>query len=198
MPVLTVNRDALWEALGQKYDHEAFDQLCFEYGLEIDETTEDSYKLDIGANRYDLLCLEGLAMALGVFIGKKDVPIFKALPPKDGKMLEVTVQQETETVRPYFSAAVLRGVKLDATRYDSFIALQDKLHQNLARQRTLVAIGTHDLSTIQGPFTYEALPPQDIDFAPLNQTKSMKGNEIMEFYEVSGKVNVPKTRLTRG
>lgn len=37
---------------------------------------------------------------------------------------------------------------------NSFIDLQDKLHQNICRRRTLVAIGTHDLDTIQGPFTY--------------------------------------------
>jgi phenylalanyl-tRNA synthetase beta chain len=74
-------------------------------------------------------------------------------------------------------------VKLDKSRYDSLIALQDKLHQNLARQRTLVAIGTHDLDTIQGPFTYEALPPKDIEFVPLNQTKKMNGEELMSFYE---------------
>jgi phenylalanyl-tRNA synthetase beta chain len=48
----------------------------------------------------------------------------------------------------------------------------------------LVAIGTHDLDTIEGPFTYEALPPKDIKFTPLNQTKSMNGEELMEFYEV--------------
>ena len=29
-------------------------------------------------------------------------------------------------------------------------------------------MGTHDLDTIQGPFTYEALPPEEIKFAPLN------------------------------
>ena len=44
-------------------------------------------------------------------------------------------------------------------------------------------IGTHDLDTIQGPFTYEALPPKDINFAPLNQTKKMNGEEMMAFYE---------------
>jgi phenylalanyl-tRNA synthetase beta subunit len=53
-----------------------------------------------------------------------------------------------------------------ALRYNSFIDLQDKLHQNLCRQRTLVAIGTHDLATIKGPFTYEALPPEDIKWVP--------------------------------
>lgn len=51
-------------------------------------------------------------------------------------------------------AAVLNNVQLTQERYDSFIDLQDKLHQNICRRRTLVAIGTHDLDTVEGPFTY--------------------------------------------
>lgn len=47
-----------------------------------------------------------------------------------------------------------------------------------------MSIGTHDLDTIKGPFTYEALPPKDIRFVPLNQTKEMDGEELMTFYEV--------------
>ena len=54
---------------------------------------------------------------------------------------------------------------------------------NICRKRTLVAIGTHDLDTIQGPFTYEALAPKDIQFAPLNQEKNMNAEELMTFYE---------------
>ena len=91
---------------------------------------------------------------------------------------------QTSQVRPFVSGAVLRNIKFTQARYESFIALQDKLHQNLARQRTLVAIGTHDLDTLQGPFTYEALPPEKIKFVPLNQTKSMNAVELMKFYEV--------------
>lgn len=30
-------------------------------------------------------------------------------------------------------------------------------------------MGTHDLDTVEGPFTYEALPPDQIKFKPLNQ-----------------------------
>ena len=90
---------------------------------------------------------------------------------------------QTSQIRPYFSCAILRNIKFTKARYESFIALQDKLHANLARQRTLVAIGTHDLDTIEGPFTYEALPPEQIEFAPLNQTKSMNAKQMMEFYE---------------
>ena len=94
---------------------------------------------------------------------------------------------QTTQIRPYVSGAILRNVKFTQTRYESFIALQDKLHHNLARQRSLVAIGTHDLDTLKGPFTYEALPPKDIKFIPLNQTKEMNGEELMEFYEVGAR-----------
>ena len=86
-------------------------------------------------------------------------------------------------MRPYVAAAILRNVSFNKARYDSFISLQDKLHQNLARQRTLVSIGTHNLDSIRGPFTYEALPPEKIEFVPLNQKKKMNAKEMMKFYE---------------
>jgi phenylalanyl-tRNA synthetase beta chain len=56
----------------------------------------------------------------------------------------------------------------------------------ILRKRTLASMGTHDLDTVQGPFTYEALAPKDIKFIPLNQTQEMDGNSLMEFYEVRG------------
>lgn len=46
-----------------------------------------------------------------------------------------------------------------------------------------VSIGTHDLDTIQGPFTYEAHKPEDIKFVPLNQTQEMNSKDLMTFYE---------------
>jgi len=58
--------------------------------------------------------------------------------------------------------------------------LQDKLHQNICRRRTLVSIGTHDLDTIKGPFKYEARRPEDIKFVPLNDTRTLNGHELME------------------
>lgn len=61
-------------------------------------------------------------------------------------------------------------------------APQDKLHQNLCRQRSLVAIGTHDLAKCRGPFTYEALPPSEISFVPLKQTRKFRADELMEHY----------------
>lgn len=117
---------------------------------------------------------------------------------------------QTASIRPHVVGAILRNVSFDDLSYQSFIDLQDKLHNNICRcvavgvaetrwqlrpdshsfyflsfsKRTLVAIGTHDYDTLKGPFTYEALAPEQIKFVPLNQTKSMDGNELMTFYEV--------------
>jgi phenylalanyl-tRNA synthetase beta chain len=140
-------------------------------------------KIEIPANRYDMLCFEGIALMLNIFRGKTPFPNYKLIEPKDGKMETITVHPDTAKVRPYVSGSILRNIKFTQDSYDSFISLQDKLHQNLARQRTLVAIGTHDLDTIKGPFTYEALPPKNIKFAPLNQTTVMNAEELMQHYE---------------
>jgi phenylalanyl-tRNA synthetase beta chain len=54
---------------------------------------------------------------------------------------------QTAQIRPLCSGVILRNIEFTQERYDSFIALQDKLHANLARNRTLVSIGTHDLDS---------------------------------------------------
>lgn len=68
--------------------------------------------------------------------------------------------------------------------YDSFIDLQDKLHHNLGRRRTLVSFGTHDLDTIKGPFTYEALKPEEIEFIALNKTEKTNAHKLFELLNV--------------
>lgn len=95
------------------------------------------------------------------------------------------VKPDTQRIRPFVVSAVLRGVSFTAPRYTSFIDLQDKLHNNICRKRTLVAIGTHDLDTVTPPFTYNALPPSDINFVPLSQTASFRADNLMEFYRTN-------------
>ncbi|GFS09107.1 phenylalanine--tRNA ligase beta subunit [Elysia marginata] len=204
MPIVSVRRDELFQALGQTYTDDEFDELCFQYGLELDEVTSEKeqmerekgvgkaegaseiveYKVEIPANRYDLLCMEGLARGLKIFLEKEKAPRYKPVPAVSGQTQRLVIDSSTAQVRPHCVAAVLRGVTLDESRYKNFIDLQDKLHENLCRRRTLVAIGTHDLDTIEGPFSYEALPPQEIKFTPLGQTKEFTAPELMEMYSV--------------
>ena len=52
------------------------------------------------------------------------------------------------------------------------------------------------MSKIKGPFTYEALPPEEIKFVPLNQSKELNGRELMEFYEVILESTISNCRMT--
>ncbi|RHN56881.1 putative phenylalanine--tRNA ligase [Medicago truncatula] len=204
MPTVSVGRDRLFAALGKTYTQEEFEDLCFSFGIELDDVTTEKaivrkekhleqeeadedeeviYKIEIPANRYDLLCLEGLAQALRVFCGFQEIPTYKLADISKDAMHKIHVKPETSLIRPYVVCAVLRGLTFDKARYNSFIDLQDKLHQNICRRRTLVAIGTHDLDKLEGPFTYEALPPSSINFTPLKQEKSFRADELMEFYK---------------
>lgn len=191
-PALRCPKESILTSLS-RFTADSFQDLCFDFGIELDEDTEDDpqrpkdeapvLKIEIPANRYDMLCFEGIALHLNIFRGKQATPKYRLLDIPESKMQSITVTEETARVRPYVAGAILRNVKFTQATYDSFIGLQDKLHQNLARQRTLVSIGTHDLDTIKGPFTYEAHPPKDINFIPLNQSKKMDGEELMKFYE---------------
>jgi hypothetical protein len=68
---------------------------------------------------------------------------------------KIGADEKTSPLRPYFASAILRLARpMNNLEYESFIDLQDKLHQNLCRMRKFVAIGTHDLDTIEGPFRY--------------------------------------------
>lgn len=92
MPNVPVERDMLFKALGREYTDEEFDQLCFEYGIELDEVVTEKrmkrklngdeeerdtvvYKIDVAANRPDLLCLEGIVQSLKVFLGDEAPPV---------------------------------------------------------------------------------------------------------------------------
>ncbi|XP_040306284.1 phenylalanine--tRNA ligase beta subunit [Herpailurus yagouaroundi] len=203
MPTVSVKRDLLFRALGRTYTDEEFDELCFEFGLELDEITSEKeiiskeqgnekaegasdvvlYKIDVPANRYDLLCLEGLVRGLQVFKERIKAPVYKRVTP-NGEIQKLIITEETARIRPYAVAAVLRNIKFTKDRYDSFIELQEKLHQNICRKRALVAIGTHDLDTLSGPFTYTAKRPSDIKFKPLNKTKEYTACELMNIYKV--------------
>jgi len=80
------------------------------------------YKIEVPANRYDLLCMEGLVLGLMIFQQKRSAPVYRRLTPDN--MLEVYNKPLTADVRPYVIGAVLRGVTMTPDRYQSFIDLQ--------------------------------------------------------------------------
>jgi phenylalanyl-tRNA synthetase beta chain len=146
--------------------------------VNAEASTEEIYKIDIPANRYDLLCIEGLCRALNIFREKEQTPHYTLSNPTT--LQEIRVEKSVGAVRPHVVGCILRNMTFTQTTYDSFIELQEKLHQNICRKRTLVSIGTHDLDTVKGPFHYVARDPTRFEFAPLGKTERFTGAALME------------------
>ena len=213
MPTLAVAKDYLFGLIQKSFTKAQFEDLCFEFGIELDDVTSERemyrreheqqaqsdaqkkelqkklltlsdiemYKIDTPANRYDLLCAEGMAIALRVFRGWMPAPKFTVLPP----VLTMTVKKSTRNVRDFVVCAVLRNLSLTDASYKSFIDFQDKLHAGLARKRTLASVGTHDLDKFAGKnLTYACLPRCEVNFVPLNQTKELRceGDGLRTYY----------------
>jgi phenylalanyl-tRNA synthetase beta chain len=222
MPTIAIEKELLLARMGGcSYTDEAFDELCFQFGIELDEVTSEYqeavkagtattassssssstttnkssslstaviYKIDVPANRYDLLCVEGLARALMIFLERADAPTYAlATPHNDTDIITMTVQKaKTDTIRPIVVCAILRDISFeDSAVYQSFMDLQDQLHRNVCRHRTLVAIGTHDLEAIQPPFVYTARPPTEINFFPLvpDDQHEYAASDLVHLYE---------------
>jgi phenylalanyl-tRNA synthetase beta chain len=80
MPTLACEKEKLFAQLGRTYTDVEFDELCFTFGIELDDITSERqeaqksstvkltkqqsdalsaaviYKIDMPANRYDLFC----------------------------------------------------------------------------------------------------------------------------------------------
>merc|ERR1719446_1049265 len=111
MPTVGVFKDCLQKALGADLTEESFDELCFEFGLELDDVTSEKaivekergkdaaeglsdriiYKVDVPANRYDLLCIEGLVRALKVFKSLMQAPTYGLSTSKPQPQMKFTV-----------------------------------------------------------------------------------------------------------
>jgi phenylalanyl-tRNA synthetase beta chain len=149
MPTIKVVKLDLFEQIGQSYTDEGFDELCFQFGIELDEVTSEAvmqrkekgdreasvseskaeeiiYKIDVPANRYDLLCVEGIARALKIFIGGMQPPRFTAIqtPSSPPGRIVMHVTPAVASIRPVVVCACLRGITFNRASYNSFIELQ--------------------------------------------------------------------------
>lgn len=185
MPSLSVDKIALTRLLGKDFTEEEINNITFDFGIELDDTYDENgktmFKFDIAANRYDLLCIEGLAAALKPYMS---LDTFKDITVNE-PVLSVLKRKTHE--RQAIACAIIRGMKFDQDSYDSFIGYQEKLHSSIGRNRSLVAIGAHDLAKINSDIVYESVNLQEINFIPLKPGKtgiksSINGAELEDYF----------------
>ncbi|TBU16320.1 subunit beta of phenylalanyl-tRNA synthetase [Ordospora colligata] len=187
MPTILAEKESLEEYLEMEIDDESFEKILFEYGLEMDGVVKEDgrimYRIEVPANRYDLLCSEGLCQALKVFFSKC---VYEPINILAGQL---RVENEGGCERPWIACAVIRGIDFGNERiYRSFIEFQEKLHLTIGRNRKLASVGTHDFDKLEGQIVYKSMMPENIVFTPLNGDKEIRGDEMEEYFGQGSKI----------
>ncbi len=128
-------------------------------------------------NRPDLWGVEGLARALRGFLelekGSRRYEV-------DKPILDVNVDAQLTTIRPFICCSVVKDVKLTDAVIRGLMHLQDKLDQTYGRCRQKTSIGIYDYNLISPPLSYTVTEPSKISFVPLGFEENLNLAEILE------------------
>jgi len=174
MAVVTYSRQDLGKLMGRRLDDKTI-QRASEMGSPIEELTGKEVSFEVFPNRPDLLSIEGFARAFGDFLSPKKRNYGFGKPK-----IRLRVESSVKAVRPHIVAAAARGIKLDEFTLTSLMGFQEKIHETLGRRRKKLSIGIYDLDKLKPPFTYKAASPGAVSFTPLDDTRELTLDAILE------------------
>ncbi len=180
MPKIQVNREEFERLLGEQVSDERLRDEASLLGAHWFHIEGKKWEVEVYPDRPDLLSVEGLARAYRGFFGIQEG--IDSYEVSEGD-LELKVDESVKEVRPYIGGAVVRELELDERAINGLIQLQEKLHESMGRKRDKLAIGLHDLSTVEPPFTYRAVEPEQVSFKPLEYDREMQLGEILDEHE---------------
>jgi phenylalanyl-tRNA synthetase beta chain len=145
---------------------------------EVDSLEGDLVKVDMkDTNRPDLWSVEGIARELRGHYGlEKGLPTYEV----ESTDIKLVVDRKVEGIRPKTVAAVVKELSFDDASIRQIIQLQEKITQTYGRNRSLVAIGIYDWSTLTPPIRYTTVRPDGIRFIPLDMDEELTPREILE------------------
>jgi len=182
MPTIDVDCGELEQLLGWSWqgDLEKLDWLlAFVKGeVKLYNKQENVASIELkDTGRPDLWSAEGLARTLRCFLDLEKGPRHYELAPSS---VEVHVEAELKTIRPYICCSVVKDVKLTDAVIRGLMHLQDKLDQTYGRSRQKTSIGIYDYDLLSMPLSYTVAEPDEISFAPLGFEEKMTLAEILE------------------
>lgn len=178
MPTINISLKDLSNLVGKKINEKELRSLLEYAKAELDSIEGDEVSVQFNdTNLPYLWCAEGLAILFRGILGReKGVPELK-IEKSDYKII---VDKSIRPVRPFISAFVARGGKIDNFLLKQMIQLQEKFCDNFGRKREKVAIGIYPSKKISFPVYYTAVPPKSVRFVPLEFSKEMTLAEILE------------------
>lgn len=180
MAHIKINKNEFEKLLGEEVPDDYLDEDASYLGVHWNKVNEEKWDVEVYPNRPDLLGVEGLSRAYKGFKGIETG--LKTLDPSPAEV-ELHLDGSVEGIRPFIGGLVVRNLDLTERIINGLIQLQEKLHKTQGREREKIAIGLHDLDSIEPPLTYKAVGPEQYEFQPLEKQNKMNLDQILENHE---------------
>ncbi|MBS3168034.1 phenylalanine--tRNA ligase subunit beta [Candidatus Woesearchaeota archaeon] len=174
MVTVETKHSELNKYVGKKIDLENLKEILFNLGFDLEHAEGDELKVDISAERSDLISTQGLARALRSYLGLK-VQDYK-IEKSGNKVIVKNMIGEW----PYAVAAIVKGLKFDDEKIKEVIRIQEKLGATFLRHRKKGGLGLYPLEKIKFPITFTCLDPKKIKYRPLEYPDIITGEEVLE------------------
>ncbi|UCD96785.1 MAG: phenylalanine--tRNA ligase subunit beta [Candidatus Bathyarchaeota archaeon] len=179
-PVITLHRQRFSNYVGRETTLTEMTEWLPWLGFDIEEVSEDYVKVEFNPNRIDFSSYSGIARAFRGLRGwETGLPTYNV---RDGETL-LKIEDTVAEIRPFMLAAIVRGMKLNEEAVVELMEMQEDLHWGVGRDRRKASIGVHNLDAVKAPFTYTAVPPESVEFVPLNSHERMNLTEVLEKHE---------------
>lgn len=151
--------------------------VLFDFGLELEsyDASTDLVKIDVTAERLDLLSFEGFLKAIKTYLGLQK---YKPLQAQCSNQ-KVFVHKSVFDYGNFTMCAIVKNLTLSNQKIKDLISIQEKLHLTYGKKRKSVAIGVYPLDKISFPITFLALPLDEIFFTPLDFKEKLNGKQIL-------------------
>ncbi len=179
MAHIQIDKREFESLLGEKVSEERLSEDASMLGAHWEHVEGPKWDVEVYPDRPDLLSVEGLARAYRGFFLEQDPEQYDAEEPR----IELSKDSSVEEVRPCIGGAVVKGVRLSEKIINGLIQLQEKLHETSGRRREKIAIGLHDMTELEPPFTYRAVRPEQVEFTPLEREEEMHLGRILDEHE---------------
>ena len=181
MPTISFMFEDFKRLLGKKITVSEFEDLLVLYAkAEVESYDKRSDEMAVKLDDTNLpyqWCPEGLARFFKGILGmQKGTPKIKV----NNGNYKVIAEDSVKNVRPYITAFVAKGKKIDDYMLKQLVQAQEKFCESYGRRRQKVSIGLYAYKKISFPVHYKAVPPASVKFIPLDFTRPMSLNEILK------------------
>ncbi len=177
MTVVETKLSRLKKLIKKQITIKEIEEALANMGMELEDVNEDDLKIEITAERTDLITPEGLARAISSYLGFTKE--YQEVKVNKGNYIH-NIQPSVKKYRPFTRSFVVKNIKLTNEDIQSIMWIQEKLHETFGRKRKKMALGVYDLDLIKFPIEYTAMKPKDFKFVPLGMNKELNGLQIIQ------------------